>query len=124
MLIVAVAVVCGCGKPTVPRYGLSGTLSYEGKLVPAGWIIFLPEQGPGATAGVEDGRFATRPGWGTIGGRHRLEINALAIDGAGNPKLLFRHESEIDLPRESKELQLEFTRGDLVVRGVSDDSTR
>lgn len=124
MLIVAVAIAGGCGKPAVPRYGLSGTLLYEGKPVPAGWIIFLPEQGPGATAGVVDGRFATRAGWGTIGGRHRLEIEALAIDEAGNPKPLFRHEFELDLPRKSEVLALDFTNGDCVVRGASDGTGR
>ena len=124
LLVAAVAVASGCGKPTVPRYGLSGTLSYEGKPVPAGWIIFVPERGPGATAGIVEGRFATRAGWGTIGGRHRLEIEGLAVDGAGNPQPLFRHECELDLPRESKVLELTFTKGDLVVQGVSDDIAR
>lgn len=123
-LLAAVAVACGCGKPAMPRYSLSGTLSYEGKPVPAGWIIFLPEKGPGATAGVEDGRFATRAGWGTIGGRHRLEIEGLAVDGAGNPRPLFRHACELDLPRESRVLELDFTNGGLVVRGVSADIAR
>lgn len=123
-LLAAVAVACGCGKPEMPRYGLSGAVSYEGKPVPAGWIIFVPERGPGATAGIVDGRFATRAGWGTIGGRHRLEIEALAIDEAGNPKPLFRHEFELELPRKSEELSLTFTKGDLVVRAASNDNAR
>ena len=124
LLVAAVAVASGCGKPTVPRYGLSGTLSYEGKPVPAGWIIFVPERGPGATAGIVEGRFATRAGWGTIGGRHRLEIEGLAVDGAGNPQPLFRHEVELDLPKEPKSLALAFTKADVTGRSNSSENPR
>ena len=69
----------GCGRRAIPRYDLSGSVTYEGKPVPRGYIVFRPDReagndGPGSQADIRDGRYATLPGQGTIGGRHSIQV--------------------------------------------------
>ena len=76
--------VAGCGAGEVPRYDLSGTATYDGQPVPAGYMIFASNgdagnQGPGAQVDILDGKYETLPGQGTIGGPHIVTI--LAFDG-------------------------------------------
>lgn len=85
---VAAAIACavliatvpvGCGPRAIPRFDLAGTVTYHGKPVPRGYIVFRPDRaagrdGPGAQADIRDGRFATLPGQGTIGGRHVIQV--------------------------------------------------
>ncbi len=70
----------GCGGDSeIPRYELSGTVTFRGEPVPAGYIEFTPDRGagnpgPGTQADIEGGRYATRPGRGSIGGPHVLAV--------------------------------------------------
>ena len=76
----ALALLAGCGGQSgPPRFDLSGTVTYDGKPVPAGYIVFEPEtaagnSGPGSQADIRDGKYSTLPGRGTIGGPHLVRI--------------------------------------------------
>lgn len=80
--------LAGCGgrggDAGPPRYTLSGSVTFEGKPVPTGYISFVPDAakgntGPGAGATISNGKFATEAGKGTIGGVHRVKI--VGFDG-------------------------------------------
>jgi len=74
------AVLAGCGGDDgPPRFDLSGTVTYDGRPVPAGYLVFEPEaaagnSGPGSQADIRDGKYRTPPGQGTIGGPHVVSI--------------------------------------------------
>ena len=101
----------GCGSDGGPtRYDLSGKVTYNGQPVRAGYILFSPDtSGPGAQAGIKDGRYQTPAGQGTIGGPHVVTISG--FDGVAfedgpvkNPmgKRLFTScQVKADLPKEA-----------------------
>ena len=74
--LAALLVLGGCGRKAGPsRFDLSGTVTYDGKPVPSGYIVFAPDlaagnQGPGTQANIRDGQYQTAPGQGTVGGPH------------------------------------------------------
>ncbi|MBN2291761.1 MAG: hypothetical protein JXM70_05010 [Pirellulales bacterium] len=79
----------GCGKQAPPRYDMSGKITHNNQPVPSGWIYFYPLSSekigksdagskPGTTAKIIDGKYATFPGEGTVGGPHRVVINGLS----------------------------------------------
>ena len=72
--------VAGCGAGSFPLHDLSGAVTYHGQPVTCGYLVFTPDaakgnNGPGTSAEIENGRFKTRPGEGTIGGPHIVSIN-------------------------------------------------
>ena len=105
----------GCGKATGPaRYDLKGSITYAGKPVAAGYILFAPDKskgndGPGAAAEIKDGVYHTRPKEGTIGGPHVATISGFDGKPSGvgpgvNPmgKPLFPSvQISMDLPKEA-----------------------
>ncbi len=79
LTVVAAVVGCGRGAGGPPRYELSGSVTYQGKPVPAGYLVFAPDgeqgnQGPGAHADIVDGRYRTPSSEGTVGGPHVVTI--------------------------------------------------
>jgi len=75
----ALLLLAGCGGGEPPRFELSGTVTYDGQPVPAGFIVFEPDaaagnSGPGAQADIHDGKYRTLPGRGTIGGPHVVSV--------------------------------------------------
>lgn len=114
-ILMMVVFSIGCGRTTGPaRYDLSGTITYDGKPVPAGSILFAPDtskgnDGPGASAEIKDGVYRTRAGYGTIGGPHLATISG--YDGVpfqsgamtiplGKP-LFANVQISIDLPKQT-----------------------
>ncbi|MGQ9504747.1 MAG: hypothetical protein ACUVQG_06520 [Thermogutta sp.] len=108
--------VMGCGERRPTLYHVSGTVTFGGKPVPAGSIIFEPDtskgnQGPAGFAAIKNGRYDTRDaGRGTVGGPHVVRITGL--DGVpaeelpqGTP-LFPEYTTQIDLPK--KELTQDF----------------
>jgi len=103
--------VVGCGQQRGPtRYDLSGSVTYRGQPVPAGWIFLDPDSsrgnsGPGSVGTIRDGRYETAPGKGTVGGPHVATVNGR--DGVPNGEIpgglpLFApYSMKIDLPKES-----------------------
>ncbi len=106
----------GCRSDSGPeRYELSGSVTYNGQPVPAGYILFEPDKskgndGPGSSADIEDGRYRTPPGQGVIGGPHIVTIcgfDGKPIDlgqGQKNPQgnpLFMNYQITVDLPKHS-----------------------
>jgi len=65
--LVVVACLAGCGKtdPSVPRVDLRGTVTWGGRPVPAGFVIFSPDaskhnSGPQGMAAIVNGKYDTR----------------------------------------------------------------
>lgn len=113
LLIVSSCFLYGCGSSD-GVYQLSGTVSYKGKPVPSGMIIFEPDStqgnsGPPGRSKIVDGKYDTRGenGHGIVGGPHRIRITGL--DGGthgqtsgeiGLPNMLFsEYNVSEDLPK-------------------------
>lgn len=96
-------------------YHLSGDVTYKGKPVPSGMIIFEPDNAQGNSGGpgrakIHDGKYDTREedGAGIVGGPHLIRITGL--DGGthgqtageiGLPNMLFpEYQTKEDLPKE------------------------
>tara|TARA_R110002095_G_scaffold76879_1_gene65798 strand:+ start:8375 stop:8782 length:408 start_codon:yes stop_codon:yes gene_type:complete len=74
-LLSFVALIAGCSSAVdgPPRYKVSGEVSYDGKPVPAGYLVIEPDhelgnQGPQARLEIVNGMFTTRSGKGAISG--------------------------------------------------------
>ena len=104
----------GCNRDSGPaRYDLTGTITYDGKPVPAGYILFAPDtyqgnDGPGASASIKDGVYRVRSGEGTVGGPHSATINGfddvsfqqgLTSNPMGKP-LFLNVEIAVDVPKQ------------------------
>jgi hypothetical protein len=90
LMIVALAVT-GCGKSGPDRIEITGTVTFKGKPVPAGNIVFDPDpkrgnDGPGAFAHIKQGRFDTRDaGKGPIAGVYQAHVTGM--DGVPGPEM-------------------------------------
>lgn len=112
-MVTVIGFLCGCGGerggPT--RYPVSGSVRYGDEPLAAGTVQFIPDgskgnQGPGTSAAVSGGRYATAPGQGTIGGPHLVRVmgydSGPADSGEAAPVPLFaNYEESVDLPAES-----------------------
>jgi len=109
----------GCNGQKV--YHVAGTVTFQGKSVPAGQIIFEPDasagnNGPPAFAKIKDGHYDTRAeGQGTIGGPHLVRIHGR--DGIprgellnGLPLFLPDYETKADLPKQSGTLDFDVKK--------------
>lgn len=119
LLMLAVAAAgCGGGQR---EYELSGLVTYQGKPVPAGHIVFEPDRSKGnkgATgfAKIKAGKFDTRQedGKGTIGGPHLVRI--LGLDGVARGELINgspifpEFTTAADLPKENASKDFEVPR--------------
>ncbi|HXG10066.1 MAG TPA: hypothetical protein VNK04_09780 [Gemmataceae bacterium] len=59
---------------------VEGTVTYKGKPVPYGTVMFQPDDGPAATGEIRNGRYVLktyREGDGAIPGTHRVTIISL-----------------------------------------------
>jgi len=102
------ALPSGCGGAKV--HHLSGTVSFKGKPVPTGHIVFEPDTAAGNTgspayAKIKDGHYDTRAeGQGTLGGPHIVQIHGR--DGIPRGELvsglpLFPdYTTKVDLPKQ------------------------
>jgi len=114
------ASLAGCGGERV--YNISGTITFQGKPVPTGHIVFEPDgsagnSGPAAFAKIKDGHYDTRSeGRGTVGGPHLVTIHGR--DGIPRGELLsglplFRdYNTKVDLPKKNGEQNFEVPAGD------------
>ncbi|MBA4191923.1 MAG: hypothetical protein C0467_28420 [Planctomycetaceae bacterium] len=73
---VAVSVIAtlGCGDRG-GRSVIEGRVTWEGKPVPAGQVVFEPDpdrggKGPAGVATIQDGHFRTNPEFGAVAGPH------------------------------------------------------
>jgi len=80
---VALGAVLGCSRGG-PPYPLSGSVTYDGKPLPVGEIVFMPDpdrgnEGPGVLCFVRDGRYEMPQGKGHVGGAYVAEL--IGFDG-------------------------------------------
>jgi hypothetical protein len=120
-LLLLLVFILGCGHAGPPRYHVSGTVTYQGKPVPVGSILFQPDPSQGnsgayGNAMIKDGKFDTRvDGEPPIGGPQLVIIEA--FDGKnttdltpyGN-SLTSGYQEKYDLPDKDTTLDIELTR--------------
>jgi hypothetical protein len=106
------AALPGCGSSGPPRYELSGTVTYAGRPLAAGYILFAPDtsagaQGPASQADIHDGRFLVPAEKGVLGGPYiatvygfdgvRSEENGI-VNALGKP-IVSDYRIAVELPR-------------------------
>src|SRR5262245_29306401 len=67
----------GCSDNLPKRAPVKGMITYKGKSVPQGTIMFQPDDGPAATAPIKDGQYVLktfRDGDGAVLGKHRVTV--------------------------------------------------
>jgi len=78
--VLAAVLAAGCGGDGGPgRYRVRGTVTFDGKPVPLGYISFAPDtsqgnRGPGSGAPIRDGSYETASGKGVVGGPYVVRI--------------------------------------------------
>ncbi len=109
VLMMTAAVLAGCGDTGPTRLRVSGKVTFDGKPVPAGQIVFEPDstannKGPMGSAEITDGQYDTQTaGIGTVGGAHVARITGLSGRPTGNTTVnpLFNtYEVKVDLGQE------------------------
>jgi hypothetical protein len=73
-------VLAGCSDGRLKTAPVKGTVTYNGKPVPQGSIMFQPEQGPVATANIKNGSYSLktyRNDDGAILGKHKVTVISL-----------------------------------------------
>jgi hypothetical protein len=113
LLLALAAVITGCSsgptnEPT--RYRVSGTVTFDGKPVPYGDVVFTPDSakkntGPQGIAKIRDGKFDTslEKGKGAGGGPTLVKVTGLTGEG-GQP--LCEYELKVDLPKQDSTQEL------------------
>ena len=82
VLVVVLGAVAGCARGGRPVGRVSGVVTYGGKPVPTGTVVFMPvESGPPAYGNIgPDGHYELStfcPGDGAVVGTHKVMITAL-----------------------------------------------
>jgi hypothetical protein len=84
--VATLLVLIGCSDGRMRTAPVKGTITYKGKPVPQGSIMFQPENnGPSATANIKDGSYSLktyRNGDGAVLGKHKVTVISLE-DQAG-----------------------------------------
>ncbi len=115
MVMASLLAFAGCGKEGIPRYGLSGQVTYDGNPVPKGYLRFAPDKkngnsGPGSSATINDGHYETMTDRGTVAGPHIVTITG--TDGIAyktetgvlvpiGRSLFPEYKENIDIPKEA-----------------------
>jgi hypothetical protein len=82
VLLVGTAFLSGCSSSET-RFGVEGTVTYDGKPLPLGSIAFHPTGEKGIKAGgpIRDGHYKLDPKFGLNPGPHKVEIRWLKPTG-------------------------------------------
>ncbi len=118
LLLLLLFALSGCGaKVKGPeRFQVTGTVTFDGKPVPAGEIIFAPDtaagnNGPGSLAEIEDGKYTTTFGKGVVGGAYILRVSGsdgVSTDDLPSGKSLFSgYEVKHDFPKKDSTFDIE-----------------
>lgn len=105
---------CGSGGGSEKLYHVSGTVTFAGKPVPYGSVLFVADAeegntGPQGVATIEDGKFDTaKAGRGVVGGAYTVIIKGRSTqssqeddEGAGNPPLFSDFQMTALFPEEN-----------------------
>lgn len=111
---IATLTVSGCGPGTPNPYEVSGTVTFDGKPIPKGFITFLPDtskgnKGPGGGAPINNGEYRTPTGKGVAGGPYTVKIvgytgistTAFGEELVDGPHLFAPFQTTLDLPKEN-----------------------
>jgi hypothetical protein len=112
-ILILMCLVAGClSDPGPKRYRVSGEITFDGKPVPDGEILFTPDSGKGnsgpqGVAIIKDGRYDTSGtrAPGVAGGPTVVQVAALS-DPTG--KLLCEYQFTIDLPKSDTTHRIEI----------------
>lgn len=113
VILLLICVLTGClGDPGPKRYRVSGEITFDGKPVPHGEIVFTPDSGKGNSgpqgiAIIQDGLFDTKGtrAPGVAGGATVVQVAALAD---ANGKLLCEYQLNLDLPKADSTHKIEI----------------
>jgi hypothetical protein len=121
LLLIIAPFAIGCGGEEFDRFDVSGSVSFDGKPLPAGNIVFEPDraasnEGAPGFALIVDGKFdtAAEGGKGTIGGPQIVRIDGHdPTPGSDGTVLQVIYETKADLPKESttKDFEIPATAG-------------
>jgi len=116
-----VLIIAGCSKPPPgpARYSVRGKVTFDGKPVPRGTIAFEPDtqagnSGPGGYGVIVDGRFATHPKMGAVGGLQLVRI--AGFDGVATVEMfdgmpLFpEYTTTVELPTKAATIDFEVPK--------------
>jgi hypothetical protein len=89
-VVILAAFACGCSSGRRETAPVAGQVTYAGKPVPAGRIMFWPNDGGPPAAGELDsaGRYSLttyETGDGAIAGPHRVTIDTLKVNAPSEP---------------------------------------
>src|SRR5882724_4075370 len=78
----------GCGDRGPKFAPVRGKITYKGKLVPQGTVMFQPEDGPAAVGAIKDGEFVLKTDKrnGAVLGKHRVTIISLQDQSSRLPE--------------------------------------
>ena len=72
--LAVVAALVGCGEAAPTSYPVTGTVSYQGKPLPLGVVMFISDNGPAAASNIgEDGTYRLE----AVPGKHRVSVVAM-----------------------------------------------
>ncbi|HBO43340.1 MAG TPA: hypothetical protein DD670_05285 [Planctomycetaceae bacterium] len=111
--------LAGCGGDKAERYSLTGQVTYQGKPVPAGHLVFEPDaskgnQGPQGFANIENGRYATDQfGRGAVSGPLVVQITAFMDpsqrdEDEPSDEGSLTYTTHIDLPKEASSFDFDI----------------
>lgn len=114
MFLIVIGAGCGDTTDGPKRYALSGTVTYDGKPVPKGFITLEPNSeqgnsGPGGGADIVNGKYDTKAAMGIVGGPYKVRITGTdgmptSIEGEELPDgkpLFLPFETTVDLPKQA-----------------------
>lgn len=100
-----IVAMSGC-KDNLPKTApVKGSITYQGKAVAQGSVMFQPDDGPAATAPIKDGQYVLktfRDGDGAILGNHKVTVISLEDQSGRLP------EDRSPLPRPLVPLEFSF----------------
>ena len=120
--LMASLTVLGCGgaKDSPTLFTVSGNVTFNGKPVPVGFVVFEPDtsqqnSGPGCGAAIKNGYYETDKNKGITGGPYRITVAgsdgiATILDGEDAPhgaSLFPPYKTQFDFPKEDTTWNIE-----------------
>ncbi len=83
MLLVLALLVSGCGQSGPEMYPVTGTVTYQGKPLPLGMVMFVSKDGPSSQPAPisENGRYRLE----AVSGEHLVQVVAMPPSQGGRP---------------------------------------
>jgi hypothetical protein len=109
--LVCLLSLAGCEGQSGPQtYRVSGVITFDGKPIPQGMIVFTPDfskqnDGTQGVAAIQDGKYDTRiaNGQGTVGGPMKVSVTGLTAD----ERPLCQYDFDLDLPKQDSTHNIE-----------------